>query len=469
MPEARNKRTLKALWGALIAAALVVAPMVTAGASAAPKDKPTVDAVAEWPADTVGVKGDLVEWTQENNHADFWETYTGHEMVCYDGESRSHGSVTGNGLTVTLEEFDPEWTTGDHWELLVIKAGSDWNDVIVHPEAGVAYASPPNASGNQAQVSHWFVCKGTTPPEAKPDPISTQKSETVFVCASKVAQITTTTTTTDYLWDKIVKKWVLGTPVVSQPVVTERPLTAEELKTCPTNTIVTYGEWEDGTWVCGDTTVEQTRTVTTTVGEAQPVVTTETQTRDLTQEEIGTCPLVPGDIDAVCVGDVPYLGYGLTLPAGFVPSSSTPVTITFLNPDGEDYVVENQPLSGELLWPGASAGEPKMWPGWELVDGEYAQTDGNYAWTREGVTVRFEVNPTYSTEVQYPEASAECANPPIGGPEATPAAAPAASGDLAVTGGGVSPIVVAAGGAALAAGIAVVTIAAYRRRRAGTE
>ena len=82
----------------------------------------------------------------------------------------------------------------------------------------------------------------------------------------------------------------------------------------------------------------------------------------------------------------PWLGYAIT-----------ECRITFLNPEGENYVVKNQPLDGELLWPGASATAPKMWPGWELVDGEYVKTDGNYDWTREGVTVRFEVNPSYCT------------------------------------------------------------------------
>ena len=131
------------------------------------------------------------------------------------------------------------------------------------------------------------------------------------------------------------------------------------------------GEWTDGAWKCGDTTVTQTRSVVTTTyklenGAVVPTVenTTETQTRPLTSAEIGEkCDLVPGDIDAVCVGDVPYLGYELTLPAGYVVDSKTPVTITFLNPEGENYVVKNQPLDGELLWPGASATAPKMWPG----------------------------------------------------------------------------------------------------------
>jgi len=173
----------------------------------------------------------------------------------------------------------------------------------------------------------------------------------------------------------------------------------------------------------------------------------------------------------VCVGDVPYLGYQVTLPEGFVADSANPVRITFVNPNGDDYVVEGQPLRGALLWPGASDGEPKMWPGWDLVDGEYVETDGNFAWTRAGVTVEFAVNPTYTTEVEYPEATALCANPPVGDGDdpttGTPTSTDAEA--LAVTGGGINPIVVAAGGTALLAGIAVVAIAAYRRRHASMQ
>ncbi|MFC8922816.1 hypothetical protein [Cellulosimicrobium sp. NPDC057127] len=127
------------------------------------------------------------------------------------------------------------------------------------------------------------------------------------------------------------------------------------------------------------------------------------------------CALVPGAIQAVCEADVPYLGYEVALPEGVEADGDTPLTITFLHPrGGEDYVVGDQPLDGRVLWPGASASEPKQWPGFvRNEDGSYTQTEGNYAWTREGVQVLFEVNPSYSTVVDYPPASSECANPPV--------------------------------------------------------
>jgi hypothetical protein len=469
-----RKRTLKTIAGALVAAALVVAPLVTAGASA---------------AEPVGSAGTLEPWTNETNKPAYWQALTDHESQCYKHESNErteHGQITDDGKTVTLSAYEDGWW-GDHWELLVIKAGSDYNYVIDHPVAGVAYASPTNNGGQQAEVSHWIVCKGKSPapsvvtptlevtpptcfaegsiarsenaewtfeenedgtttwtakPKAgtvfdvgvkiswivddlskltegcdseepeQPNPLTSQTSKTAFDCDSTTAIVTTTTTTTAYVWDEQTEAWVLGTPA-SVDTVAERPLTPAEL---------------------------------------------------------AECPLLPGEIESVCVGDVPFLGYEVELPEGYEADSESPVTITFVNPDGEDYVVEDQPLSGALLWPGASNGTPKMWPGWELVNGEYVKTTGNYDWTRNGITVRFDVNPSYETTVAYPQATALCANPPIGGgddPTGTPTSTDAEA--LAVTGGGVSPIIVAAGGAALVAGIAVVLIAAYRRRQAGMQ
>ena len=126
------------------------------------------------------------------------------------------------------------------------------------------------------------------------------------------------------------------------------------------------------------------------------------------------CPLIPGGIASQCVGSVPYLGYAFTLPEGVVIDDETPLTITFVHPSdpAQNYRVENQPLSGAVLWPGASATAPLQWPGWaRLADGTYVETTGNYAWTRPSVTVLFEANPSYQTTVNYPADSALCANP----------------------------------------------------------
>ncbi len=138
----------------------------------------------------------------------------------------------------------------------------------------------------------------------------------------------------------------------------------------------------------------------------------------LTDEQ---CPLVPGDVGAACVGSVPYLAYHLDLPDGFETDDSTPLTITFVNPDGKNYVQSNLPLSGKMLWPGASEGPPQMWPGWDFVHGEYVNVgDDNFGWTRDGVTVQFDVNPHFETTLSYPQESAKCANPPKHSPPKPP-------------------------------------------------
>ncbi|MES1171576.1 MAG: Ig-like domain-containing protein, partial [Actinomycetota bacterium] len=119
-----------------------------------------------------------------------------------------------------------------------------------------------------------------------------------------------------------------------------------------------------------------------------------------------------------CVADVPYLRWNLSLPAGFPDQGATPVTITFINPDGDDYVVTGLPLQGEMLWPGASATAPKQWPGWkQLDDGTYVESDGNFAWTRDGVQVKFSVNPEITTTIGYPPATPTCATAPETAPE----------------------------------------------------
>lgn len=193
------------------------------------------------------------------------------------------------------------------------------------------------------------------------------------------------------------------------PAPTTRTEVLEDLPDCDTNLVtITTKNYE-----------------TPYQGE-EVLVSTVVTTREATNEDYDAleCGITPGDILATCVGDVPYLSYDVDAP------QEGPLTITFVNPDGENYVVENADRSGTILWPGASL-DPQNWPGWELnADGSYSETDGNFAWTREGVTVAFDINPHYETVVSYPEASALCANPPAKTDVPT-----TPTGDLANTGG----------------------------------
>jgi hypothetical protein len=161
------------------------------------------------------------------------------------------------------------------------------------------------------------------PCDDKPDPkVERSESGTCAPAGSTAATVTTTITTTEYVLDDDFQ-WVLGTPVV-ETRTSYRPLTEEEADDpdCAPPAKVTYTEWQDGTYACGDTTVKQTRTVTTTpyvwvpneiddedvsflASKDQPsfgkwvldtenaTTKTETRTRELTKEEIVPCRTVP--------------------------------------------------------------------------------------------------------------------------------------------------------------------------------
>ena len=113
---------------------------------------------------------------------------------------------------------------------------------------------------------------------------------------------------------------------------------------------VEYGEWEDGVWECGDTSVTQTRTKTVTpykyssgkwvLDPANQVVTTESQTRPLTSDEQVPCvtvitPPSPTFVDPTCADreassvrlpDAPGVTYSVDGVAA--PGASVSVTAT---------------------------------------------------------------------------------------------------------------------------------------------
>ncbi|MFZ1324102.1 MAG: SdrD B-like domain-containing protein [Candidatus Saccharimonadales bacterium] len=118
-------------------------------------------------------------------------------------------------------------------------------------------------------------------------------------CESKSVTPARTKTVTPYVLAQDGFTWIPGTPVVTTESGTPRTLTSDELKDCtqmPEDKI-TYGEWVDGEWECGDKTVTQTRTKTVTphkwdgqawvedTANATTTKDTTTQKRDLTKEE----------------------------------------------------------------------------------------------------------------------------------------------------------------------------------------
>ena len=165
----------------------------------------------------VGAVGSIETWDNSKNQPSYWEVrFAAHQADCYKD---SHGTITNGGTTVTLPTFDQSWP-GDHWEALIIKGGSESVNVVTHPQAGVAYASPVNAGSQQSNVSHFIVCKGTTPPPVTPDKPAdlvsfTPWADGIFGCDDiEVAQTRTMTVTTHVLQNNI---WV---PDTANAVVT---------------------------------------------------------------------------------------------------------------------------------------------------------------------------------------------------------------------------------------------------------
>lgn len=173
-----------------------------------------------------------------------------------------------------------------------------------------------------------------------------------------------------------------------------------------------------------------------------------------------------------CLESAPVLDYAVEA----IGTSNGTVTITWVNPGGEDLVQSGLPLSGRVFWPGTVImnGVVVDWPGWvQAPDGTWTRHDA-YDFTRPEVQVVFEVNPQATTVVSYPPESAACANPPtsvsqVAGVVVTSdvlAAAETQSQVLAVTGANSWPLLAVSGALVLlGAGL----VAGTTRRRHGTR
>jgi LPXTG-motif cell wall-anchored protein len=179
--------------------------------------------------------------------------------------------------------------------------------------------------------------------------------------------------------------------------------------------------------------------------------------------------LVGSEVAGVCEDDVPWIDYSVVLTdpdnqvtertASLVMSNGSQSATFVLGELGDDGT-----LSGRMLWPGASVaadGTPTGWPGWAFVDGQWVETDGNYAWTRGDISAVIHVNPQVSVSLSYPPGNPYC----TAGPEVT--GEPAGVGsevELAATGGDFNALpFVLGGGAVLLVGAGLLV---YSRRRA---
>ncbi|WP_281653315.1 LPXTG cell wall anchor domain-containing protein [Microbacterium aurum] len=166
-----------------------------------------------------------------------------------------------------------------------------------------------------------------------------------------------------------------------------------------------------------------------------------------------------------CSADAPWIEYSVLL---VDPQNlSTDHTATLVLSDGTHSttltlgtVTAGVPLTGRVLWPGASVGADGRgngWPGWAYVGGQWTASDDNFGWTRGAITATVEVNPSLAVALSYPPSSPACRTAPAEiRAAAAGAALPATGGDIALAAG-----VGVAGAGLIAMGGALVV----RRRR----
>lgn len=200
------------------------------------------------------------------NHADWWETNGGfdHQAACFKHSGDSiHGDIVNQGRSVELDPFNQAWP-GDHWEALIVKAGSsggddgNGNEVYLHPSAGVEYDAPVGGNGQVREVSHWIVCKGTTPPPTTTTTLPETTTTTVADTTTTTVADTTTTTLPE-----------VTTTTTEPETTTSTTLPATTTTVPPSTTTPTDPEPSTTTTVPAETTTTEATTTTT-----QPITTT---------------------------------------------------------------------------------------------------------------------------------------------------------------------------------------------------
>ncbi|MDR7212741.1 Ig-like domain-containing protein, partial [Flavobacterium piscis] len=130
-------------------------------------------------------------------------------------------------------------------------------------------------------------------------------------------------------------------------------------------------------------------------------------------------PTITVTANSYCSNNTPYVAYSV------VADNFTPTDLLTINwIDSANNIVatqNNMPLSGNVLWPGATVdgnGNPTDWPGWLLVNGQWTLGNDGFQLTRPSVTMQFTLNPTQSVVVNYPLAVSGCNAMPTFGIEA---------------------------------------------------
>lgn len=126
---------------------------------------------------------------------------------------------------------------------------------------------------------------------------------------------------------------------------------------------------------------------------------------------------------AECYLDAPYLNYSIT---GNYDMTGEKAKIEWLTPDGTVVcLLNNQPLSGQLLFPGADVdenGNGIAWPGWVYQNGNWVEiSDLNAELKKPGAKIRVTVGTTAVAEYTYPPSTEDCyTSPPPGIPPTLP-------------------------------------------------
>ncbi|WP_281322054.1 DUF7507 domain-containing protein [Flavobacterium aestivum] len=113
--------------------------------------------------------------------------------------------------------------------------------------------------------------------------------------------------------------------------------------------------------------------------------------------------------EGICINDVPYFSYTATA-NNFTPVNGLTLTWT----DSKNNVVStmtNLPLSGKVLWPGATVdqnGNGTDWPGWVLEGQKWIEAPDGFENTRPTASVTFTLNPSETIVVNYPPSDPLC-------------------------------------------------------------
>lgn len=204
------------------------------------------------------------------------------------------------------------------------------------------------------------------------------------------------------------------------------------------------------------------------------------QENDDTPVDVGDDNYPPGQertldvngFSSECVKDAPWVTYSVATIGFTADPPVAKLTISDLNGELIE-VLENQPLNGQFLYPGAAVdanGNATAWPGWEFNETtkewiELEPGEGNSFW-REGLKITVEVNPTGFTQVGYPDATPVCSGPNVTTsppPPSEETAAATTSGTLPRTGSDGTSVFLQIGVLLLVAG-GITLIATHRRR-----